>query len=329
MHNQILLSPRFILAVEKGYKFEYQKMCSRISNLQYSEAREEESQPLLSSTSTTKSRVEKSITQPALFSRDEERHAIQRIIREGLLLAGGGVSILLQVANPSVGAGVNRHSNFAIRPTDRLRTTMTYVYCMAFGTPEERKLVVDMVHRVHDRVKGSDYNAHDPEMQLWVAATLYATGVAIYEKVFGKLSELEAEKTFQQYHILATSLRVPHGLWPATREQFWVYWDQKIETLEVTPHAFQVANDLLWNQNGPLWMRMTLPLVRILTTEWLPPSISEAYGLENSKSRRAVYAVMMRLLRVTYPHLPMWLREWPMRYYLKDMRRRIDEAGQA
>ena len=90
-------------------------------------------------------------------------------------------------------AGVNNHSNFAYRPIDRLRTTMSYVYTMAFGTPSEKRTIIGMVHRAHAPVEGvSDadakvgevqYNANDPELQLWVAATLYAAGVDIYEKV--------------------------------------------------------------------------------------------------------------------------------------------------
>lgn len=90
-------------------------------------------------------------------------------------------------------AGVNNHSNFAYRPIDRLRTTMSYVYTMAFGTPAEKRTIIGMVHRAHAPVEGvSDadakvgavqYNANDPELQLWVAATLYAAGVDIYEKV--------------------------------------------------------------------------------------------------------------------------------------------------
>ena len=49
---------------------------------------------------------------------------------EGVLLAGAGRAILLQIANPRVGHGVAEHSDFAERPMDRLRATMTYVYAV-------------------------------------------------------------------------------------------------------------------------------------------------------------------------------------------------------
>lgn len=185
---------------------------------------------------------------------------IQKIVREGILLSTGGVAILLQVANPGVGQGVNENSNFAYRPADRLRTTMTYVYCMAFGTPNEKRAIIEMVHRAHQTVKGPGYTADDPHLQLWVAATLYSAGVDIYEKILGKLDNFTAEKVYEEYSVMALSLRVPAEMWPKDRKAFWEYWDEKIATLEINPHAKNVANDLLYNKAGPFWMRWNLPL---------------------------------------------------------------------
>jgi len=69
-------------------------------------------------------------------------------------VGAGAAAILLQIAEPGVGAGVNEHSNFSYRVLDRLRTTMTFVYCMAYGTPEEKKAICDMITKVHSSVNG-------------------------------------------------------------------------------------------------------------------------------------------------------------------------------
>ena len=147
-----------------------------------------------------------------LFDALEEPQHIRRIVREAILLAGGAVAILLQVAEPGVGKGVDNHSNFDYRPMDRLRTTMTYVYCMAFGSREEKITVTEMVHRAHAPVRGDGYSADDPELQLWVAATLYAVGTDVYERVFGPLTQEAAEETYREYAVLAVSLRVQSGM---------------------------------------------------------------------------------------------------------------------
>lgn len=85
----------------------------------------------------------------------ESRH-LQKVLKEGILLATGGVAILLQMANPQIAQAVNENSNFANRPADRLRT-MTYMYCMLFGTPREKQAVIAKVHQAHPPVKRTNY----------------------------------------------------------------------------------------------------------------------------------------------------------------------------
>lgn len=257
------------------------------------------------------------------FDPNWQPKAFQKVVGEGILLAGGGVAILLQVANPGVGAGVDEHSNFAYRPIDRLRTTMSYLYTMAFGTPLEKRTIISMVHRAHAPVVGQNYNANDPELQLWVAATLYAAGVDIYEKIYGRLDPRDADRVYREYSVLAMSLRVPPSMWPPTRADFWTYWDAQISSFTVSPHAQNVAKDLMWNKEGPLWMRMNLPLIRLLTAEWLPPDLRDAYGLKSSKSRTRMYKALMGTGRVVYPVLPKFVRQYPLRFYMKDMRKRM------
>lgn len=249
---------------------------------------------------------------------------MRKIVEEALLIAGGAVAILLQVANPGVGAGVNRHSNFAYRAEDRLRTTMTFVYCMAYGTPEEKKTIISMVHQAHVPVKGDGYAADDCDLQMWVAATLYATGVDVYEKVFGKFDEATADRIYDQYSVMASSLRVPPEVWPKNRAAFWEYWEETIRTFTITDDAKNVKKDLLYNKNYPLWVRMSMPLVRLATAEWLPEQMREPYGFKtHSRRRRIKYKMLNAVVQSTYPNLPKKWRQFPMNYYLKDMRSRM------
>lgn len=267
------------------------------------------------------------LTDPSFLSALDEPHSIQKIVQEGLLLAGGAAAILLQVADPGVGKGVHKHSDFASRPLDRLRTTMTYIYCMTYGTRDEKKAIIEMVHRAHAPVSGPDYSANDPKLQLWVAATLYAVGTDLYQRVFGDMDQETSDAIYQEYSILAMSLRVPAGMWPPSRVAFWQYWDDKIATVEITDDAKHVAQDLLRNKKAPIPVRAVLPLVRLTTTEMLPIRIREAYGLKSTKIRRGSYRFLMGLTKVIYPHLPRVVRTLPMRYYLKDMRRRLGDMA--
>lgn len=295
-----------------------------MSEPKYESSAVEKNEPL---TPENETQSDSDAARQKLFDSLEEPQNIRRIVKEAIILAGGAIAILLQVAEPGVGKGVDNHSNFDYRPMDRLRTTMTYVYCMAFGSREEKAAVTEMVHRAHAPVRGEGYSADDPELQLWVAATLYAVGTDIYERVFGPLTDSEAEETYREYAVLAVSLRVRPGMWPPSRKAFWEYWDGKVASLEVTDNARNVAKDLLYNKKLPFYIRAVIPLVRITTAEMLPPHIREAYGLKSTKARRGVFGATLGFTRATYPCLPKVVRTYPLRYYINDMRKRLRDMA--
>jgi uncharacterized protein (DUF2236 family) len=249
------------------------------------------------------------------------------VAREGALLAGGARAILLQVAHPAVGRGVAEHSDFAGRPLDRLRATLTYVYCVTFGTPSEIEAVSAQVTAAHRRVAGAGYRASDPELQLWVAATLYDTAMLLYEGLFGPLEAARADTVYEQYAMLGTALQVPATLWPADRSSFRAYWDGMIDTLEVSDEARRVARDLLSAEHAPLALRAAMPFNRFLTAAWLPEQIRSQYGLDWDKGRQRRYDVLMKVGAPLYRLLPVPLREAPKTWYLHDMRKRL--AGSA
>jgi uncharacterized protein (DUF2236 family) len=249
------------------------------------------------------------------------RHEMRRIAREGVLVAGGGRAILLQIAHPGVGRGVAAHSDFVRRPLDRLRTTLTYVYGITFGTPEEAAFVAKAVTTVHRKVIGPGYDAADPKLQLWVAATLYDTAIQLHEQIFGPLDPASADVVYQQYAVLGTALAVPASLWPADRAAFRTYWDDMIAGIEVTDEARRVARDILFPTAGPRIVRAVAPLNRLLTTALLPRRIRDEFGLAWDIKRERAYTAIMATTKLIYPHLPASVREAPKERCLRDLRR--------
>jgi uncharacterized protein (DUF2236 family) len=251
---------------------------------------------------------------------------MQRVAREGALLAGGPRAILLQIAHPAVGRGVAEHSDFAARPLDRLRTTLTYVYCVTFGTPEEIKAVAAQVTSAHRSVTGAGYRATDPELQLWVAATLYDTALLLYEELFGPLEPAQADRVYEQYAVLGTALQVPAGLWPADRSAFRDYWNQMIDTLEVSEEARRVARELLAAEHAPLLLRAAMPFNRFLTAAWLPEPIRTQYGLHWDQGRQHRYDLLRTVAAPVYRLLPVPIREAPKTWYMRDLRKRLPDV---
>ena len=242
--------------------------------------------------------------------------AVERYASDGVLIAGGVRAILLQVAEPAVAAGVARHSDFAHRPVERLRNTLTFAYAVVLGTPDDAARVASLVNRAHVAVN----RAEDAELQLWVAATLYDTAVTVHDRVFGPGDEALADALYRDYAALGTSLQMPASLWPANRAEFRTYWESRIAKLEVTDDARQIAHDLFAPVTAPAWLRAGLPIGRTLTLDLLPASIRAAYGFDWTArdQRRAGRAWL--LLKVLVAITPHRFRSWPSRHYLKRLR---------
>ncbi|MHB1234991.1 MAG: oxygenase MpaB family protein [Microbacteriaceae bacterium] len=242
------------------------------------------------------------------------------IAAESVLILGGARAILLQLADPRVGHGVAEHSDFSADPLRRLRNTLTYVYVLVYGDEQERRRIAGLVNRSHHPVRGAGYSAADPELQLWVAATLYDTAMAVHERVFGPLGRDEAEAVYRQYSILGTALQLPDELWPTDRAAFRRYWSNRCEQLHTDEATRRVAENLLHPENIPLWVKALLPLARLLTAGLLAEPQRALYGLAWSDSRQRRFDRAMRLISTIYPRLPRRLRHWPKNHYLRVFR---------
>ncbi|MEV7663334.1 oxygenase MpaB family protein [Paenarthrobacter sp. NPDC089316] len=250
---------------------------------------------------------------------------------EGVLLAGAGRAILLQIANPRVGHGVAEHSNFAERPMDRLRATMTYVYAVVYGSEEQLKAVRRAVNRAHAPVRrGPDdasagYSAFDAESQLWVVATLYDTAVTVYEQVHGPLDDDSADHIYREYARIGTALQLPPSMWPRDRAAFAEYWNAQLSMLQPDAKALKVAKDLLYPSGGPQLLRLAMPLARFLTAGLLPEHVREGFGFDWSPGHARRFKKTMSAVGRVYPRLPSRLRHWPRDYYLKQLA--VDAGG--
>jgi uncharacterized protein (DUF2236 family) len=242
--------------------------------------------------------------------------AVARYASDGVLTVGGARAILLQVADPTVAAGVARHSDFAHRPAQRLRNTLTYAYAAVLGTPADVAKVASFVGRAHTPVARAD----DVDLQLWVAATLYATASLVHERIFGAPDDALADEVYREYAKLGTSLQMPADAWPPTRADFATYWQHRLDTLDVTDDARNIAHDLFAPITAPAWLRAGLPLARLLTIDLLPASVRDAYGFEWGERERRKAARAWRTIRALVRVTPHRLRSWPSRRYLKRLR---------
>lgn len=244
-------------------------------------------------------------------------------IGEGALLLGAGSTVMNQLALYGVGKGVAEHSTTLDRPLDRLRTTLTYVYVMTLGTEEEKKTVARLVNRAHRTVRGKDYTAFDPSLQLWVAATLAQNGELIYEKTFGPMSEATRERSYRECWIFGTALQVPEEMWPPTRSEFTHYWERMQGEFTPDPQVQSYAAALLSTRGAPLPLRPAIALQNLVTRGNLEPHVREVLGLRWTRRDQRLYDAFWTVFRGVYPRVPKVLRTLHARLVLRDMRKRL------
>lgn len=249
---------------------------------------------------------------------------------EAVLIAAGGRAILLQLAEPAIGHGVANHSDFTSRPLDRLHGTLTFAYAVAFGTDEDIREVARRVNRAHVPVQhpgGNDspaYNAFDPQLQLWVAATLYDSAVTAHQAVFGPMESSLADQLYREYGRLGSVLQMTSGLWPEDRAAFARYWAERIQQLKTDAVTRAVARQLLYPTSGPLVLRAAMPVARLMTAGFLPAPVRELFELRWTGRDQACFTRVLRLTAIVYPRLPQRVRHWPKNYYLRALRRSIE-----
>src|SRR4051794_18954650 len=69
-------------------------------------------------------------------------------------MSTAGYALILQVAHPTVGAGVGQHSNFAADPWSRLLRTLDYVNGTIYGGPDLAAEIGRRVRGMHRSIKG-------------------------------------------------------------------------------------------------------------------------------------------------------------------------------
>lgn len=268
---------------------------------------------------------------PGLFGPSS---VIWRIGRERVLLLGGPAALLLQIAHPLVAAGVGDHSDFRRRPYERLRATLDATLTITFGDRRQAEAAAARVRATHARVRGTlrtsvgsfvagtPYNAEDPELALWVHATLVTTALDTYDRFVHPLSMKERECYFEDARPFAALFGVSDDVMPRSYEEFRGYVESTGlgPVLSVGPEARMLAGHIL-NPPAPAPLRPLSRLAKIVAADLMPAPLRDGFGLTWTTRDRAVLAAAGRSSRGSLRLTPASVRYWP---HYRTARRRTE-----
>lgn len=244
----------------------------------------------------------------------------------------GPANVIMQLSRPGVGYGVKESpvesGNILEHPVKRARTTFTYLAVALLGSEEDRLVYRKAVNRQHAQVRSTrsspvEYNAMDPELQLWVAACLYHGTVDLVERMQGPLDPTVADQLYAHCARFGTTLQVKKHMWPADRLQFARYWDTSLAEVRIDDTIREYLLALARLEHLPGVVRVPLGQTCLFWTRgFLPPLLREQMGFEWSPGEESEFNRRLRLLGSVESLLPPAARALPFDVLLWDMRRR-------
>ena len=247
-----------------------------------------------------------------------------RVNREAALLAGGGCALLLQVAHPLVAAGVVAHSHYRTQPLQRLRNTLDLMLTIVFKDAADAIGAIREIERRHARVRGTldadigryprgtPYDANDPDLMLWVLATLIDTGLRVYEMLVAPLDAREKRAYYEQAQVTARMFGIPDERIPETWNEFQHYMRDMTDSdaLAVGPAALDVASTII-DPPVVFGLKQAVQAANIFTVGLLPPTLREQYGYSWSPIHEAALRAAATAGRLAIPWLPDVVRQMP------------------
>lgn len=245
-----------------------------------------------------------------------------QLYREPFFLLGGVRALLLQIAHPAVAQGVAQYSRFQSDPFGRGYRTFAAMATIYFGDKQQADQTARRLQQIHSGIKGQypnvfaadpsasevPFTATNPELLLWVFATIIDTSLQVYEWLPNKhLPPDWREQFYEESKTAAGLLGIPESVYPIDLQAFRTYFDQMLNSdlLGSTPACRAMAQAIVRHPKAPgKW-------VDLLAAGWLPAPLCERLGISAGPDAAQRFTKLMRRTRRMYQLLPRTLRYNP------------------
>ena len=253
----------------------------------------------------------------------DDTSMLRRVHREMAVAASGPRALFMQAAHPVAFEGFFAHTGALDEPYERLRRTAQVMDTIAFGSRTDADRATRRVRAIHRKVRGelkqpagrfpagTPFAADDPELLLWVLATLVDSALVVYEHYVRALSTAERDAYWQDYRIVGRLFGLEDHEMPLDIDGFDDYVRDMLAgpDLHVTGSARELALKIVLCPPVSPAYRPVLKLVNFITVGLLPAQLRHQYGM----SWNPVCALMLRggaayTRRVVVPLAPERLR---------------------
>ncbi len=234
----------------------------------------------------------------------------------------GQRALLIGALEPLTYTGTMMSTRSADRPFQRLARTAKIQETILLGTREEADKALAVVHKLHEKVKGtlpeaagvhpagSTYSAFDPELMLWTLAVIADSGRAMYETMVRPLSEAEREGLWQDYVRFGELFGLPRSEVPGSYREFSSWLEARLSSpdLQATAHGLEMAPLVAFEQPVPAAARGNILAQNHIIKGTLPPRVREIFGIRWSGAHEATFRAMTATHRRARRYFPRKMR---------------------
>ena len=247
---------------------------------------------------------------------------VRRLHRERVVAFSGLRALFMQACEPLGVVGFEQHSIIFDDPRTRLLRTDERMSRIYFGTAEQAERTGRIVRAMHGRVRGvtgedygpipagTEYDASDPRLGLWVLATLADSALLYYERVIGTLDPDDRERYWAEYRRVGELLGLPPDSMPATVGDLrdYIYGRIARGELWINEDRRERVKRILLEPPYTGFMRVAvMPIhetIKLISVGMLPPEVRKLLGFSWDPAREA-------LLRSYLLQLRLGSRFWP------------------
>jgi uncharacterized protein (DUF2236 family) len=251
---------------------------------------------------------------------------VRRVHRERIIALAGPRALLLMAAHPVAFAGFFAHTESLADPYARIRRTWDALSIVIYGSRAAADRVTARVREAHRSVRGTldepagrfaagtPYAADDPELLLWILASLFDSCLLVHDRYIGSLSESQREELWRDYRLIGRLFGLRARDMPPRLRDLRRYMSAMLSggDLYVTDRARQLARAIVLSPPVPLAARPLLEVTNFVTIGLLPARLRRQYRLRWDPLRTvALLGGAEYTRRVLVPLMPDRLRFRP------------------
>lgn len=206
-----------------------------------------------------------------------------RVYKNQIALGIGGIAaVLLEFAEPRIRSGVWDHSTYKADPIGRSRRTGMVALLACYGPASKARAAIGAVNRMHGRVKGvtpsgEAYEALDPVLLDWVAATAAYGFVTAYDRFVAPLSPADQDRFLRDSGAIGQQFGARRT--PQSVPDFMAMMAELRPRFEPHPIIFEFLSIIESGKAAPNIPRFLHRAIARAAVSLLPPDLQQHLGL--------------------------------------------------